>query len=51
VSFNCSSFEQQKDVYVPIVFVGYMPIIALQDWVAVLNSQGAIVGYVQGDGF
>jgi hypothetical protein len=27
------------------------PIIARQDWVAVLNPQGAIVGYVQGDGF
>ena len=29
----------------------YLPIMARQDWVAVLNSQGAIVGYVQGDGF
>jgi hypothetical protein len=29
----------------------YLPIIAQQDWVAVLNPQGAIVGYVQGDGF
>jgi hypothetical protein len=29
----------------------YLPITARQDWVAVLNSQGAIVGYVQGDGF
>jgi hypothetical protein len=29
----------------------YLPIIARQDWVAVLNPQGAIVGYVQGDGF
>jgi hypothetical protein len=29
----------------------YLPIIARQDWVAVLNPQGAIVGYLQGDGF
>ncbi|MDO8456417.1 MAG: TfpX/TfpZ family type IV pilin accessory protein [Burkholderiaceae bacterium] len=29
----------------------YLPIIARQDWVAVLNPQGAIAGYVQGDGF
>jgi hypothetical protein len=29
----------------------YLPIIARQDWVAVLNPKGAIVGYVQGDGF
>ena len=29
----------------------YMPIIARQDWVAVLNPKGEIVGYVQGDGF
>lgn len=29
----------------------YLPIIARKDWVAVLNPQGAIVGYVEGDGF
>lgn len=29
----------------------YLPIIARQDWVAVLNPQGGVVGYVQGDGF
>jgi hypothetical protein len=29
----------------------YLPIIARQDWVAVLNQQGRIVGYLQGDGF
>ena len=29
----------------------YLPIIARQDWVAVLNIKGEIVGYVQGDGF
>ena len=29
----------------------YLPIIARQDWVAVLNPKGAIVGYLQGDGF
>jgi hypothetical protein len=29
----------------------YLPIIARQDWVAVLDSQGGIVGYLQGDGF
>jgi hypothetical protein len=29
----------------------YLPIIARQDWVAVLNPKGEIVGYVQGDGF
>jgi hypothetical protein len=29
----------------------YLPIIARQDWVAVLDSQGNIVGYLQGDGF
>jgi hypothetical protein len=29
----------------------YVPIMARQDWVAVLNSQGAIVGYLKGDGF
>jgi hypothetical protein len=29
----------------------YLPIIARQDWVAVLNPRGEIVGYVQGDGF
>jgi hypothetical protein len=29
----------------------YLPIIARQDWVAVLSAQGAIVGYMQGDGF
>ena len=26
-------------------------IIARQDWVAVLNPKGAVVGYMQGDGF
>ena len=29
----------------------YLPIIARQDWVAVLNPKGDVVGYVQGDGF
>jgi hypothetical protein len=29
----------------------YLPIIARQDWVAVLNEQGSIIGYLQGDGF
>jgi hypothetical protein len=29
----------------------YLPIIARQDWVAVLNPRGEIVGYIQGDGF
>jgi hypothetical protein len=29
----------------------YLPIMARQDWVAVLNPKGEIVGYVQGDGF
>jgi hypothetical protein len=29
----------------------YLPIIARQDWVAVLNPKGELVGYVQGDGF
>jgi hypothetical protein len=29
----------------------YLPIIARQDWVAVLNAQGEIVGYLKGDGF
>lgn len=29
----------------------YLPIIARQDWVAVLNPQGVVVGYLQGDGF
>ena len=29
----------------------YLPIIARQDWVAVLNPKGAVVGYLQGDGF
>jgi chemotaxis receptor (MCP) glutamine deamidase CheD len=29
----------------------YLPITARQDWVAVLNSRGEIVGYIQGDGF
>jgi hypothetical protein len=29
----------------------YLPIIARQDWVAVLNLKGDVVAYVQGDGF
>lgn len=29
----------------------YLPVIARQDWVAVLNARGEIVGYMQGDGF
>lgn len=29
----------------------YLPIIARQDWVAVLNSKGDVIGYLQGDGF
>jgi hypothetical protein len=29
----------------------YLPVLARQDWVAVLNEHGQIVGYVQGDGF
>jgi hypothetical protein len=29
----------------------YLPIIARQDWVAVLNPKGVVVGYVPGDGF
>ena len=29
----------------------YLPIIARQDWVAVLNPKGEVVGYMQGDGF
>jgi hypothetical protein len=29
----------------------YLPIIARQDWIAVLNTKGEIVGYIQGDGF
>ncbi len=34
-----------------IIFLIYSPIIARQDWVAVLTPKGEIVGYVQGDGF
>lgn len=29
----------------------YLPVVARQDWVAVLNDKGAIVGYIKGDGF
>lgn len=29
----------------------YLPIVARQDWVAVLNPKGEILGYLQGDGF
>ena len=29
----------------------YLPVSARQDWVAVLNAKGEIVGYLQGDGF
>lgn len=29
----------------------YLPVLARQDWVAVLNAQGEIVMYLQGDGF
>jgi hypothetical protein len=29
----------------------YLPIIARQDWIAVLNPKGEIVGYIKGDGF
>jgi hypothetical protein len=29
----------------------YLPIIARQDWIAVLDSQGKILGYLKGDGF
>lgn len=29
----------------------YLPIIARQDWVAVIDAKGAIVGYIKGDGF
>jgi hypothetical protein len=29
----------------------YLPIMARQDWVAVLNSTGEVVGYLRGDGF
>jgi hypothetical protein len=29
----------------------YVPIIARQNWVAVLNPKGEIIGYLQGDGF
>lgn len=29
----------------------YLPIIARQDWVAMLNPKGEIIGYLQGDGF
>ena len=29
----------------------YLPVIARQDWVAVLNKQGQIQGFLRGDGF
>ncbi len=29
----------------------YLPIVARQDWVAVLNPKGEIISYLQGDGF
>lgn len=29
----------------------YLPVVARQDWVAVLNPKGEILGYLQGDGF
>jgi hypothetical protein len=29
----------------------FLPVMARQDWVAVLNAQGQIVGYLRGDGF
>ncbi|CDS53075.1 Fimbrial assembly protein FimB [Polaromonas sp. CG9_12] len=29
----------------------YLPVVARQDWVAVLNQQGQIQGFLQGDGF
>ncbi len=32
-------------------FLRYLPIIARKDWVAVINSEGEILNYLQGDGF
>lgn len=29
----------------------YLPIIARQDWIAILSPKGEVVGYLQGDGF
>ena len=29
----------------------YLPVVARQDWVAVLNKQGQIQGFLKGDGF
>lgn len=29
----------------------YLPVIARQDWVAVLDQQGQIQGFLRGDGF
>ena len=29
----------------------YLPVIARQDWVAVLDKQGQIQGFLRGDGF
>lgn len=29
----------------------YLPVVARQDWIAVLNDKGAIMGFLKGDGF
>ena len=39
------------DVSTDIKHIRYVPIPARQDWVALLNHKGEIMGYVQGDGF
>ena len=43
--------QLSKDKSLDITKLLYLPVVARQDWVAVLDSNGLVVGFLKGDGF
>ena len=43
--------QLSKDKGLNITKLLYLPVVARQDWVAVLDSNGLVVGFLKGDGF
>lgn len=50
-SQQSAALELASDKNLALLELWYLPVIAKQDWVAVLNKQGQIQGFLKGDGF
>lgn len=45
------AFSYAKNADVSLEKIKYLPVMARQDWIALLDTNGAIIGYLKGDGF